>query len=534
MSKLPLLKPLVFAVPILVLTAFAIAEVTIRVTDGAVVLETDADSVQVVQRVAAANTPAAPADPKPTKTGAQDVAQPGAPVVVTTGFSSFSPESAGRVIYVSNTGDDRNAGDSPDAPFQTIGRAIRDLKPISSDHILLRAGDTFDGGFNWNRSGRSAERPVLLGVYGEGDRPLIRTTGEGFIRVPANFSIQHVVFQGLHANAIRRDFDHPEFDPARIPMGEAGVTILGKANGITFEDCKIENYGFNFVVQASQLGDIRDVTLRRNIVINSWKHWDNSKGGGHSSGIYAESVQGLRFIENLFDHNGHHPQIDGADRTKFNHNIYVQYNSSDVAATGNILARGGSHGAQFRSGADVIDNLFVKNALAFFVAREPSRIIDNVILKSDDISDREPRGYGIEVLPTSEAIIENNIVAQKAGNLFDASPIKMSWEEGSMQFAKQFRVTVKDNKIYDWDHRKNTPLDIGTGAAKVTQSDNVVDDPDWPDPDRDVASYAKTLGLDASLDAFLERAASRPRGKWWPEFSATGVNAYIREGFQEQ
>ena len=45
-------------------------------------------------------------------------------------------------------------------------------------------------------------------------------------------------------------------------------------------------------------------------------------------------------------------------------------------------------------------------------------------------------------------------------------------------------------------------------------------------------SYAQTLGLEPSLEAFLREARGQSRLRWREELTAPVVNAYIRAGFE--
>ena len=505
------LKHLVALISLLLLAAplSARGQVTIRVDDGRVSVDAPPETVTFAQ--------------------GQSTAAPGFTPRPTPGRDT-------RIFYVSATGDDANPGTSPDAPLRTLAAGQKAMRPLGSDQLLLKAGDTFDGGFgNWTRSGRSAERPVFVGVYGSGPRPIIQTTGDGLIYVHHSTRIQHVVFQGLAANAARRDPSHPSFNPADVPYGEPGISMLGQVDNVLFEDLKLSHYGFNFVLQASELGRIRNVTLRRCIVVDAWNHWNGEKGGGHSSGLFAKCVVNLNVEQCVFDHNGWCPpevNVEGAGRTLFNHNLYIQKDCSKVNVRDSVIARGASHGLQLRCGGDVTNNLFYRNSSAFFVAREDSHVARNVILQSDDISDDKPRGFGIDILPVRSALVEDNILSQKRGSMPGATAIKVNWEKESIEFTRgQFDVTIRNNLVHDWPHPQNKTVQVDTDSASVTMTDNVIDSPDWPDPDRDLAGYAATLGLPADGEALLQALRDRPRNTWPEPLSTSTINAWIRAGF---
>lgn len=481
---------------------------------------------------------------------AEDVALPldhAAPVGVATGFTVFPPAADGRTVYVSAQGNDRNHGFTPEAPMRSARAAYQKLRDGRPDRLLFRAGDQFEGNLgSLKKSGRSEAQPMVIGVYENADlpnapRPVLLSPNGSWAKNDFRDTADYVAFVGLHLVAVNRDPNRPGFDAAALTPDQwnaSGITYLGDAQSVTVEDCVFEYFKFALVFQSNKdNGFASDIKLHRNLVLSSYGHWDK-KVAGHSSGIYAAYVDGLNITENLWDHNGWHPDVPGAKRTKFNHNLYLQDNCTFATEVrGNIITRASAHGLQLRSGGNVVDNLFVQNPLAMFTGKFPSTVKNNVVLHSIDMGpgDDEARGHGIEILPCLKAIVENNIISQKGGTLPNAYAIQFSWEKNYIQWLNGRDATgiLKNNKIYDW------PRDGGGGTVavkygQIQQTGNVIDG-DFPDPDRDVASYLTTLGVPpeaASLEAFLDTARTRPRGVWWPAYSASDVNAYMREGFE--
>ena len=89
------------------------------------------------------------------------------------GISSAAP----RTYYISSTsGNDINDGQSPEKAWQHLSKIY--LKSISKDafqpgdSILLKRGDQWDGQIRLQGKG-TAQKPITLGAYGEGPKPLI-------------------------------------------------------------------------------------------------------------------------------------------------------------------------------------------------------------------------------------------------------------------------------------------------------------------------------------------------------------------------
>ena len=463
------------------------------------------------------------------------------------GFTTFTASADTRVIYVAQDGSDENDGLSPQRPLATPAQGYAKLRDGYPDWLLFKAGDTFTSGIGTiHKSGRSATERIVVGVYGEGDRPRFEIGEKFFANKFFTTRGDNMAIVGLHLISPQRDTRRPDFTEADLDgyWHQGGIAYLGKAENVLFEDLLIEYFNLGFVLQSdANHGYQTGMQIRRTAVVNSYGHWD-SNIGGHAQGMYASYVDGLEIDQCVWDHNGWNPVVDGAVRTKFNHNIYIQTDCKNVSVTGSIISRGSAHGLQLRPGGNIEDNLFVGNALAFFTGQEVSTVRRNVVLQSDDMSPDAGgvRGFGIEILPCEHAIVENNIVSQKVGTADHGPAIKIGWDRQYIERleGRDYKVTLRDNKVYDWPRYegRESAVVIDGSAQMLEDARNQVDlasggeeDPPWVDPARDVESYMESLRRSPSLEDFLHAAAYRPRGKWSPEFSAQGINHYIRRGF---
>ena len=81
--------------------------------------------------------------------------------------------------YLSNDGDDSDAGTSPDTAWETIGhlnQAMTDGTIKQGNDVYFRRGDTFSGEVDIRLGGTSSDR-MIIGAYGSGDRPVIENSG---------------------------------------------------------------------------------------------------------------------------------------------------------------------------------------------------------------------------------------------------------------------------------------------------------------------------------------------------------------------
>ncbi len=85
------------------------------------------------------------------------------------GYNSLLREA--ETVYVSNSGDDNNSGLSAEAPLKTLSAAFGRML-VPGDKILLERGSTFEGEVKILSSGTQTA-PIVVGSYGEGDKPVI-------------------------------------------------------------------------------------------------------------------------------------------------------------------------------------------------------------------------------------------------------------------------------------------------------------------------------------------------------------------------
>lgn len=102
-----------------------------------------------------------------------------------------------QTYYISPSGNDANAGTSPAAPWQTIGR-VNQAVFNPGDTILFQGGATFSGNliFDANDAGTS-QSPIIVGSYGSGRATLSAGSGDGItIHDTAGFFLSNLNIQG--------------------------------------------------------------------------------------------------------------------------------------------------------------------------------------------------------------------------------------------------------------------------------------------------------------------------------------------------
>jgi len=336
------------------------------------------------------------------------------------GWTVITPSEDSRIMYVSSSsGDDANDG-TESRPVATIAKGKSLMRDDMPDHLLLRRGDVWDESFGfWSTSGRSIIDPQVIGAYGEGDRPVLRT-GSGVGWRSGESGLSFIAIQGIEFYAHTRNPSDPAFAG---PDGNVGIMVRQDGDWLLVEDCKIHWYQTNISCTSKQ-GLRTDLIVRRNVICDAYSV------GTHSQGIFANQMIGLHIEENVIDHNGWCDDRDtggrvpGAGATLFNHNLYLSTQNTLVSVAGNLITRASSHGIQLRAGGVIRDNCLAYDALNILfgsskTANIPNGVsavcLDNVILHGTDINSRVPRQKGIQVTAIHDAIIAGNIVAHDSG-----------------------------------------------------------------------------------------------------------------------
>ncbi len=488
-----------------------------------------------------------------------------------------------RIVYVSSSdGDDADSGLTEALAKATIAAGKALMRDDMPDHLLLKKGDSWTTGFGtWNLDGRSATEPMLIGAYGTGARPKLKTDAtSGCIISNVAGSVDFVAIIGIECYSTTRDPASPDYAvPVDNPIGIYWRT----SNWFLLEDCKISFYGDqNLLLQGVDPLVVNAPVVRRNIITDAYGYDLNgpliAPGVPHSQGIFACRVNDLVLEENLFDHNGYlvrETVQDVGGATIFNHNVYLcggyEPNQGPTTFQRNISANASSHGFHRPPGGPVVNNLFIDNPLvAVSFATNPDRatvyalnVTDGAVdLETVDDpnlvgTDQNPRGTGLtfQVGPTLGIFINRNLFLHVDHTLAtndrglsvnccaddpdtdgecptpgtgctNISVIGNVWYDWDKGCPKVLRGTIADenfqNNIY-WDTASQC---VPTGTNK--NGETYV----FYDSTRDVATYNSIMrGGAATKAAFIAAARLQSRDSWDPTLKAVEVNNWIRKGF---
>jgi hypothetical protein len=221
--------------------------------------------------------------------------------------------------YLSPLGNDRNPGTSPDAPWQTLGRAnLASFQP--GDSILLQGGATFDGSLILGTQDVGTPgAPLRVGSYGTGRATINAGTQSGIVVYDTqNIAITNlnIVGSGFQTNwgngitfyndlgAMLSNFQVDQVDASGFgaPDGSLlwgwGVAVAGTFNGSDFQNISITNTAAH---DNGQGGISLETPLApdvyvRNVYLNQVQAYHNAgvsnTSMGTGFGILLSNVQG--------------------------------------------------------------------------------------------------------------------------------------------------------------------------------------------------------------------------------------------------
>jgi hypothetical protein len=440
------------------------------------------------------------------------------------GWTVLTPSVDSRLVYVSSsTGNDANDGLTPATAKATINGANALIRTGYPDWMLLKRGDTFSQPSlgRW-KSGRSAAEPLVMTYYGtSGPRPVILLTGKlvGWAAQARN----HVAFVGLDLYRAISDPDSPSFTDASCDLALQFNPGANDAYNVLVEDCRLRYCWLN--PQGNEhTYFLRNVHIRRNIVMNAWVHDTLTlhDGAHRIQGMYLRSVVNLTIEENLFHHNGWSEAFADANANMYNHNIYMSAtNDGNILVRGNIVSFGAAHGVQLRSGGTAVMNAFVGNSVGMNLGYDdppPVYFTGQTVVNDNVVTDGRPQVpndnsdpqsgaiWGFWKQPIDNVTLNNNIVANirdtRGYNIFPYANM------GANEFGS-------GNIAWDWVNN-NEPAS----------------DPGWLDPTRDADSFGNAVGV-GNWAGFIAEASNRGVAEMPYALSAYAYLDYIRAGFNK-
>lgn len=400
-----------------------------------------------------------------------------------------------------------------------VGPLRLDAEPGS--HWLL-----FEKGYEYeverliyeDSEGESALHPLVVTSYGEGEDPIINSDVMIF-QSPS----ENIVINGLALTGGLSDFATTNLILDDMTFTENGISIRG-SEGVTLRN-----------------SSIYDAVDKHPFTDDEWvAGWDKN------SGIWVGSTDGLLMEDLFFDRNGWSPDYrydmsteGGLPPNMFSHNIYIQFDNTDVTFRDNITMRGASYGAQFRSGGLVEDNVYLDNNGATNL--QGGKYLDddtkylNFILFTDNVitsaGDKDAldqigaRSAGVEST-SMQATLLDNIIAHHAD---PNNPDEFASKEGGDAALSVLETPwYNDTIVYNWINANNGAPTLIMNADQNTETlDTALAD------QTTIQNFAAALmnQSDATIDDLAEYIRANNDGGLPEDASADDIIAYFQNGF---
>jgi hypothetical protein len=171
-----------------------------------------------------------------------------------------------------------------------------------------------------------------------------------------------------------------------------------------------------------------------------------------------------------------------------------------LEGSGSPLPYNGVHGVAFEANVfyDWGGNIVVQGS---------SGQVTNVVLHGNDVQDL---GHDDPLIEHLDAATVTGLAS--SGNRFDSQQLSAS----------------------AWTVIGSSAQSLATWMGQVGDATSVGQQAQYVDATRSVAGYNALIGGTASLAGFLSEARKQSAANWRPEYRATQVNGYIRDGFASQ
>lgn len=367
-----------------------------------------------------------------------------------------------RDIYVSDsTGVDSGTFDATHGsitnPYQTLSAGIAQMRDGHGDRMWLKKGDTWTNQnfTNFTKSGVSSARPMIIGSYGTGARPIIDPQASQFLT--SSVTISNIWMIGLKCRS----------STYNGTTSVNAIQFTTTANNILIEDCEISNCS----VGAYWAGSNR----HSNAELRGCQFLDcYSAVGGNAMGLIIGACDGVLVDFCTFDDCGWKPSVPGSTATIFLHSIYIQggdVNAGGPGCTGvtvNATFNFNTDGMQLRGGGTCTNNLVSRTRVGYVLGigsqqQQPSgaqvTAEDNVCLESQPATTLDTLAVSYRLGGVGIASTFNRNIAGRTIGTLSTDDIRSIWftHPGDTSLVASALVSAADNILWHcgywaWDN----------------------------------------------------------------------------------
>lgn len=425
-------------------------------------------------------------------------------------------------------------------PYASLSTAYAQLRNGYPDIMLLKRGDTWSEKLSVGKAGKGLTERMIVGAYGPEStvRPKVAT-------IASTAAASYVILTSADNTAV------------------ADITYDGSY--LLIEDYRWHGDGTNYNTISAALLEKGYSGIRRSVFnqIGIYSGWNSSDGS-------------TSFVdENTF-------YKVGNTTGDFRHNVYLQYMDRNLNSMKNQSFESPGVGYRQRGGGLVEQNLIVKDnpsqSLTSIEVGETARtatatLRNNLVMHSQQsveavnlinssiegniftaqrsswpvVSLSRANGYDFGNVTISGNIFWNMLASSFSGNNF-SGPISITGNtfrrtSGELVSLSSTYVTYSDNHYYSGSAL--TAWFGGGLTSAVMSLTGTLTALSYPDPNRDMLTYMKSLGASPSStdeaiswysvgvpgQSSLAGSINNRRGAWDTRFTATGVINYVRAGF---
>lgn len=495
------------------------------------------------------------------------------------GWTDLTSISGSRVVYVSSSeGSDRNRGSSPEQPVASIGKGYSLLRNGKPDQLLLKRGDNWTEDLLWRKSGLSKTEPIILSSYGGLDlpRPSMGRFSTRYGKTHPADTFSHMVIAGIQFSQINRVIGGENWLVEDCLLAEGvgnGINVQGRGsvplknvilrrNVIHDRHASLELKGH---VQGIYVADAVGFLMEENVIDHNG--WSETVQGGHATqfnhNVYIQyrTLPPIVFRNNISARASSHGVHQRSGGTNM-HNLYLQNPLVQIGYTQDRVGGYGPFQGHFVQNV-ILDSRNIGRSprgvgLRIATSFEKLSVEDNIVahLKSGTGGRQgiSVGAYGDQIRQLHGTIVNNNIVYDWAvdgngtglafpfrgggfsiDNLIIANN-EIQMPQGGIPVALSPDARIESNNISFIDNHYYSIGNENVGSRQKNATTSELVAITYPDPQRDISHYVSELGCkictyDTALNQFLDESKKQRRGYYRPEYSATAVINYIREGF---
>lgn len=498
--------------------------------------------------------------------------------------SSDGDDATGQIYSILDITFDENGMFQPQGPvnaFATLAEAYTNVRSGYPDILLLKRGDEWAERQTFNselKSGRSITERSIVATYGTGDRPKLYN-----LYINGRLA-QFTIVAGLHSWFD----DWLEDNTARF------INITNETSKHQLYEDLYSDRQYSNKIQSGADGFIENIVIRR-CVFKDYAAWDGIfytwkvRDFLFEENIFYKPRRArLDDDDELYVAHGRHfylaPFDSQTDTITIRRNIFYggERESIDIRSGGimdnnlslkndltTIGGRGGS--ADKIQSAQVVNNVFLEGTPNTSDGNTLNLInIDGGIVRGNIWTDEIDLGIGINTInivgfedvhiakniDISENIVYGFSGAGAARALTVSSDLQevenltidsneFQYVNGSAEIilhrewqADRFAgFTYSDNRYYSTAAESGWFTPGGTLAGWIAESGETGAQAglitSYSDPDRTIRTYNQALGGGADTEEFMLEALKQSRHNWRSEYTACGVNNYIRAGFDK-